>query len=73
MLKFHPDETCIQMNGLNDKVLPDGSIVSMAKWIPISDAIARKAHAWFENLDAIPEWLQIQHTKRYVKTIATYA
>ena len=72
MQKFHPDETCIQMNGLNDKVLPDGSIVSMAKWIPISDAIARKAHAWFENLDAIPEWLQIQHTKRYVKTIATY-
>jgi len=72
MQKYHPDETCIEMNGLNDKVLPDGSIVDMSEWTPISLAIAEKAHAWFEGLDEMPEWLNIQHTKRRVRTISTY-
>ena len=72
MQKFHPDETCIEMNGLDDRVLSDGSIVDMSAWIPISKAIAEKAHEWFEALDDMPEWLNIQHTKRYVRTISTY-
>ena len=70
MQKYHPDETCIEMNGLDDKVLPDGSIVDMSEWRPISLAIAEKAHAWFEGLDEMPEWLNIQHTKRRVRTIS---
>ena len=60
------------MNGLADIVLQDGTIVSMKHWRPISLAIAEKAHAWFEALDDMPEWLNIQHTKRYVRTISTY-
>ena len=72
MQKFHPDETCIEMNGLDDRVLSDGSIVDMSAWIPISKAIAENAHEWFEALDDMPEWLNIQHTKRYVRTISTY-
>ena len=60
------------MNGLADIVLQDGTIVSMKHWRPISLAIAEKAHEWFEGLDDMPEWLNIQHTKRYVRTISTY-
>lgn len=71
-MKYHPDETCIEMTGTQDRVNQFGDIIRMSQWIKPSEEVAKIAHTWFEDLKNVPEWLQLGHSKRYVRRIVTY-
>ena len=74
MWKYHPEQTCIEITGTEDLLSTTNPpyTIDRSNWVKVAYKLAPIAHEWFEGLDKVPEWLQIGHSKRYVRRIVTY-